>query len=98
MAQAIEAVARELRNTRAVCRKCYVYPAIIERYLEGRLQHTLRGGSEAAALISLLDAKGGRPRRVRSLAPARRLLEQITILPRSKPCGHSSAASRQSSS
>ena len=27
LAQAIEAVARELRNTRAVCRKCYVHPA-----------------------------------------------------------------------
>jgi len=39
VAQVIEAVARELRNTRAVCRKCYVHPTVIESYLEGRLQN-----------------------------------------------------------
>ncbi|HEY3076744.1 MAG TPA: DNA topoisomerase IB [Burkholderiales bacterium] len=89
VAQAIAAVARELRNTRAVCRKCYVHPAIIESYLEGRLQR--------AALLSLLGGKRKRLQRERSLAPARRLLEQITIPARSKPCGNSSAASRQSS-
>jgi DNA topoisomerase-1 len=96
-AQAIEAVARELRNTRAVCRKCYVHPAVIESYLEGRLQHALRGRSEAAALISLLGGKGRRRRRERTLLPARRLLQQVTIQARSKPCATSSAASRQSS-
>jgi DNA topoisomerase-1 len=69
VAQAIEAVARELRNTRAVCRKCYVHPAVIEGYLEGRLQQALRGRSEQAALISLLAGKGKRRRRERSLVP-----------------------------
>ena len=69
VAQAIGAVARELRNTRAVCRKCYVHPVVIESYLEGRLQQALRGRSEAAALIALLGAKGRRSRRERALVP-----------------------------
>jgi DNA topoisomerase-1 len=33
---AVEAVARQLGNTKAVCRKCYVHPAVIEAYLAGR--------------------------------------------------------------
>lgn len=33
--QAIDAVARRLGNTKAVCRKCYVHPAIVDAYLEG---------------------------------------------------------------
>jgi DNA topoisomerase-1 len=63
VAQAIQAVAGELRNTRAVCRKCYVHPAVIEGYLEGRLQDAQRGRSEEAALISLLE--GRKKRRIR---------------------------------
>src|SRR4051812_29054421 len=31
VACAVETVARELRNTRAVCRKCYIHPAVVER-------------------------------------------------------------------
>ena len=33
----IEAVAKRLGNTQAVCRKCYVHPAIIEAYLDRSL-------------------------------------------------------------
>jgi DNA topoisomerase I len=36
--QAIDAVAGVLGNTRAVCRKSYVHPAIVESYLDGTLQ------------------------------------------------------------
>jgi DNA topoisomerase-1 len=68
VAQAIEAVARELRNTRAVCRKCYIHPLVIESYLEGRLQDALRGRTEHAALISLLGGGARRRSRKRSLA------------------------------
>lgn len=35
--QAMEAVAKRLGNTRAVCRACYVHPAILEAYLDGSL-------------------------------------------------------------
>jgi DNA topoisomerase-1 len=35
--QAIESVAKKLGNTPAICRKCYVHPAIIEAYLGGAI-------------------------------------------------------------
>jgi DNA topoisomerase-1 len=34
---AIEAVSKKLRNTKAICRKCYVHPAVIEAFMENRL-------------------------------------------------------------
>jgi DNA topoisomerase-1 len=40
--RAIEDVARRLGNTRAVCRKCYVHPAVLDAYLDGSLLETLR--------------------------------------------------------
>jgi DNA topoisomerase I len=39
---AVEAVARMLGNTAAICRKCYIHPAVITRYMDGRLAQTLR--------------------------------------------------------
>jgi len=51
---AIESVARLLGNTKAVCRKCYVHPAVVDAYLEGRLQDAPRGD---AAVIALLRKK-----------------------------------------
>jgi len=56
--RAIEAVAAELRNTKAVCRKCYVHPAVIEAYLEGRLPPAR--GTEEAALQRLLERAAAR--------------------------------------
>jgi DNA topoisomerase-1 len=41
--QAIEQVASELGNTPAVCRRCYVHPAIIDSHLDGSLSRTLAG-------------------------------------------------------
>jgi DNA topoisomerase-1 len=35
--RAVDAVAERLGNTRAVCRRCYVHPAIVEAYEDGRL-------------------------------------------------------------
>jgi DNA topoisomerase-1 len=55
--RAIDQVAEELGNTRAVCRKYYVHPALIESYLEGRIvilpvdtarPHPKRGAHAAA--------------------------------------------------
>ena len=57
IAQAIEAVAKQLGNTKAVCRKCYVHPALLESYLEGRLGESLRGGSEEKTIVTLLEAR-----------------------------------------
>jgi DNA topoisomerase-1 len=44
--RAIQAVSERLGNTVAVCRKCYIHPAIFERYSDGRL------ASELACLAS----------------------------------------------
>jgi DNA topoisomerase-1 len=40
--KAIDAVAKRLGNTKAVCRKCYIHPAVIEAYEEGTLFRFLR--------------------------------------------------------
>ena len=39
---AIEEIARELGNTPAICRKCYVHPEILDAYLDGELTGVLR--------------------------------------------------------
>lgn len=40
--RAVENVARDLGNTPAVCRRCYIHPAIIDSYLDGRMVAVLR--------------------------------------------------------
>jgi DNA topoisomerase-1 len=47
--QAIERVAERLGNTPAVCRKCYVHPAIIESYLDGSMVDEFKQGVDAVA-------------------------------------------------
>jgi DNA topoisomerase-1 len=39
--RAIESVAKKLGNTRAVCKKCYVHPVVLDSYLDGSLLDTL---------------------------------------------------------
>ena len=39
--KAVESVAKKLGNTRAVCRKCYIHPAIVNSYLDGTLVPSL---------------------------------------------------------
>jgi len=52
--KAIETVAKRLGNTRAVCRKCYVHPAVVNSYLDGTLVNTLgqRAKREMAGSLS----------------------------------------------
>jgi len=60
---AVGEVAAELGNTPAVCRKCYVHPAILEAYLEGGPMAGCgngRRGCEAAVLTILRKNGGGR--------------------------------------
>ena len=42
LVSAIESVARELGNTPAVCRSCYVHPDVIDAHLDGKLRAGLR--------------------------------------------------------
>jgi len=44
--QAVEAVARMLGNTPAICRRCYVHPVVLESYLDGTLVDQLRRQAE----------------------------------------------------
>ena len=67
---AIGAVAKMLGNTPAICRKCYVHPAVLETYLDGGLiaglktmtEDTLENSlgdlrSEEAAVLSFLQER-----------------------------------------
>ncbi len=53
--EAIESVSQRLGNTKAVCRKCYVHPAVINAYLDGSLLDTLRQRVEKEITGALAD-------------------------------------------
>jgi len=68
--RAIETVAARLGNTKAVCRKCYVHPAVLNAYMDGgladmlrrkvsrTLRHSLHGlPPEEAAVLALLQER-----------------------------------------
>jgi DNA topoisomerase-1 len=70
--ETVAAVARELRNTPAVCRKCYIHPLVFEAFQSGVTLATLqatdrRGGGSGLerAVVRLLSnaGKSGRRRR-----------------------------------
>jgi len=46
---AIEQVAKRLGNTKAVCRKCYVHPAVIDAYLDGSMMSTVAQRAQRTA-------------------------------------------------
>jgi DNA topoisomerase-1 len=50
---AIEVVAKQLGNTRSVCRNCYVHPAVIDSYLDGSLPNSLSQTADDATAPSL---------------------------------------------
>jgi DNA topoisomerase-1 len=47
--RAIDQVAEQLNNTRAVCRKYYVHPAVLDAYTAGTMLETLQHGTRPAA-------------------------------------------------
>ena len=62
--KAIESVAKELGNTVAVCRKCYIHPAVIEAYLDRSLDSALKTAAstrrlrpEESAVVSFLKTR-----------------------------------------
>jgi DNA topoisomerase-1 len=60
--EAIKTVAAQLGNTPAICRKCYVHPAVIEAYLAGSLLQMLRrlGEVDTPDAVQGLSAEEGR--------------------------------------
>jgi DNA topoisomerase-1 len=65
---AIDRVAERLNNTRAICRKYYVHPAIFETYLAGTLLQAMPNGTRAVATL----ANGLRPEEQRLVRLLRR--------------------------
>ena len=47
--RAVESVAKRLGNTKAVCRKCYIHPAIFDAYLDGSMLKTVAQRAKRAA-------------------------------------------------
>jgi DNA topoisomerase-1 len=45
--KAVESVAKRLGNTPAICRKCYIHPAVFEGYLDGSLAEGLKQRADA---------------------------------------------------
>jgi DNA topoisomerase-1 len=56
VAQAIEQVAERLGNTKAVCRKCYVHPAVIGAYLDRSLRPAPKNPNSGGRSTSPLRA------------------------------------------
>jgi DNA topoisomerase-1 len=80
LATAIDAVAARLGNTRTICRKCYLHPAVIDAYLDGTLRRLMRtrAGAGAAALdpdesavLALLQRRSGKRRITYRTLPVR---------------------------
>lgn len=71
--RAIEQVAMRLGNTRAVCRKCYVHPAVIDSYLDGTLVEVLRQRVEGEMTETLTEL---RPEEAAVLALLQQRLKQ----------------------
>jgi DNA topoisomerase-1 len=81
---AVEVVAKRLGNTKAVCRKCYIHPAIFDAYLDGSMVKTIADRarraarnaetlSEAeAAVLGLLERRLARESAVRATSSSRR--------------------------
>ena len=63
---AIESVAKRLGNTKAVCRKCYIHPAILDSYMDGATIQTIKArarlargmlSGEEAAVVGMIEKR-----------------------------------------
>ncbi|WP_437879045.1 DNA topoisomerase IB [Sorangium sp. So ce513] len=75
VAQVIDMVSARLGNTRAVCQRCYVHPAVIRAYTEGALQTLLE--AEQAVVDEALAAL--RPEEVTMLRIVRGFSEREAV-------------------
>ena len=78
---AVEQVAMKLGNTKAVCRKCYIHPAIFDAYLDGSMLETI--AQRARKVSRAVDRLTEMERSVlsllrRRLSPARRRRTEVT--------------------
>ena len=57
MVRAVEAVSKMLGNTPAICRKCYIHPAIFDGYLDGSLLEALKHRADEKLADSRMGMK-----------------------------------------
>ena len=57
--RAVEQVARRLGNTKAVCRRCYIHPAILDSYMDGVTLATVARVTRAARMKAALRFRSG---------------------------------------
>jgi DNA topoisomerase I len=80
---AVETVATHLGNTPAICRRCYIHPAIFDGYLDGSLLTTLKEqarnylaenvigmSAEEAAVVAFLSLRLGQLEQEHKAVPA----------------------------
>jgi DNA topoisomerase-1 len=85
---AIESVAKKLGNTKAVCRKCYIHPAVIESYLDGSMLETLERRTEQKLAETLSHPRRGlRPEEAAVLGLLQQRLAQETPKARARRVG-----------
>ena len=71
---AIESVAKKLGNTKAVCRKCYIHPAILDAYLDGTtIRMPKRRAVAIVRTVSVLSAEESAVVRMLERRPRTRL-------------------------
>ena len=68
--RAIDQVAEQLNNTRAVCRKYYVHPAVFDSYLAGTMLEALQNGTKPSAKSDLDGEEASVVRLLRHQLPA----------------------------
>ena len=54
---AISAVAKILGNTPAICRKCYIHPAVLEAYLDGNSIEGLKQKTDETLADNVVDLR-----------------------------------------
>jgi DNA topoisomerase-1 len=55
--QAIKSVSERLGNTPAICRKCYIHPAVLDSYMDGSMLQTLKKHTEAVMAEELQNLR-----------------------------------------
>ena len=87
--RAIESVAAKLGNTPAICRKCYIHPAVMDAYLDGTMRDALQRRAEKglenvhaldpeeAAVLALLQQRLQRPGKLK--AARRRIVHRARV-------------------
>ncbi|HVY04425.1 MAG TPA: DNA topoisomerase IB [Burkholderiales bacterium] len=91
LVRAIESVAAKLGNTPAICRKCYVHPAVMESYLDGSMLEAVQRRAEEGLAEDMHDLN---PEEAAVLALLQQRLQRPPVKP-GKPRGSRKDAGRR---